>query len=129
MNMKIKMIDISEIDIVDFFSECFGIIPLFISKDIIDDFLEKNYLEEKLAVLNRFPDVKFIYNDVKPFGRENKKKKKWGQGVERGKRKKQHFRIGNRRKNNTLPSQRFLLKAFQFRHRRKQSLRISMTGI
>lgn len=33
-----------------------------------DDYWENNYLEEKMNVLNKFPQVKFIFNEVKVFG-------------------------------------------------------------
>ena len=36
-----------------------------------DDCWENNYLEEKLNILNKYPETKFIFNDVKLFGDEN----------------------------------------------------------
>jgi glycosyltransferase involved in cell wall biosynthesis len=35
-----------------------------------DDYWENNYLEEKLIILEKYPDIKFIFNDVKLFGDE-----------------------------------------------------------
>lgn len=42
-----------------------------------DDFLEPDYLEEKLAAVKKFPEAKLIYNDVDLFGEESQPKKKY----------------------------------------------------
>ena len=33
-----------------------------------DDYIRKDYLEKKLEILKKFPDIKFIYNDVEMVG-------------------------------------------------------------
>jgi len=35
-----------------------------------DDWLENNYLDEKIRVIEQNPDVKFIFNDVNPFSQD-----------------------------------------------------------
>lgn len=35
-----------------------------------DDYWENNYLEEKIKIIEEYPDIKFIFNDVKLFGDE-----------------------------------------------------------
>lgn len=33
-----------------------------------DDTIESNYIEEKLKIINSYPQIKFIYNDINMFG-------------------------------------------------------------
>ncbi|MDD3594284.1 MAG: glycosyltransferase [Candidatus Gastranaerophilales bacterium] len=37
-----------------------------------DDYIAPDYIEKKLAVLNQYPDVKFIFNDIEMFGNQEK---------------------------------------------------------
>lgn len=37
-----------------------------------DDKIEKNYLEEKIEIIKKYPDIGLIFNDVNMFGDENK---------------------------------------------------------
>ena len=40
-----------------------------------DDYLAPNYLEEKIKFIEKYPDCKFLYNDVQSFGSSKKIKK------------------------------------------------------
>jgi glycosyltransferase involved in cell wall biosynthesis len=37
-----------------------------------DDSIEPNYIEEKLKIIEQYPEIKFIFNDVKLFGDEDR---------------------------------------------------------